>query len=388
VVDELGAPCEGVVVRANAERRSGQSEKTGPDGAFVVDGLTPGAHLLDLAGGGWALAGDPPQVDAGDAGVSLVALRPGRIAGRIVDSASGRPVDRFTVRSSPDWTRGGGVFDMGFELGGVEYHDPDGRFVLEGIRPGNHVITAKAPARVEERMPVTVTSGATTEVTIPLELAGIVVGRVLDTAGNPVEGATVTWERIRKDGEPPEEQVVQDIGFAFAVSMDGGGGAGIQIRGFGDGPARTDAEGRFRLDGIADGEVRLRVRHDAFRERVEEPVRARKGEETDAGTLVLERGATVRGTVSRAGSQRLMWTSIRLTPAAGGQQRSAQAGAGGAYEVGGLDAGEYRVEVEYMLEPTGPPTDHEFVQPKTYDAGTVRLATDELLPFDIAIPLE
>jgi len=132
--------------------------------------------------------------------------------------------------------------------------------------------------------------------------------------------------------------------------------------------------------------VRVKIRHDSYRERTEEPVRARQGEETDTGTLVLERGATLRGAVRSLGGGPLMWSNVRLTPASGGPQRTGDVGAEGAYEVGGLDAGEYGVVVEYMREPSGPPGEHEFVQPQVHDAGKVRLATDEVLPFDIGIP--
>jgi len=384
VVDELGLPCEGVAVRATAEGRGGSSERTGPDGRYRVDGLTAGPHLLDLAGEGWSLAGDPPQAEAGETGVTLVARRPGRIAGRIVDAASGRPVTTFTVRSAPD-LRGGGVFSFGFDLGGVEYHDPDGRFLLEGIAPGSHRITAKAPGRVEGKATVEVASASTTEVTIALELAGIILGRVVDSAGAPVEGATVTWERIAEDGGASDESPAEEFAVAFSVGMEGGGGA-FHIRGLGAGPARTDEDGRFRLDGIADGEVRVHIRHDSFRERTEEPLRARKGEETDAGTLVLERGSTLRGTVRLSGGSRPMWSNVRLFAVAGGEPRSSDVGDQGAYEIGGLDAGEYRVQVEYMVEPAGPPGERAFVDPVTHDAGTVRIATDEMLSFDIVIP--
>ncbi len=273
VLDELGVPCEGVEISA---RRKGTPERTGTsgvDGAFQVDGLDEGEANISVKSQGWRLAGELAAIPAGTEGITVTVERPGAVTGRLIDAESGRPITQFSLTTralqSSRSPSGEFSFNGSFGLasfGGIEYRDPDGRFLLENLSAGDHEIRASAPNMVDAKIEVTVASARTTEVTIELERAGVLVGRVTDHAGNPLPGVSVSAARLKEDGTeaPPEREPmgfggmsrIEIIGPPDEGESDAGGGAMMVFssHGPGGGPgAQTDEDGRYRIEGLEGG---------------------------------------------------------------------------------------------------------------------------------------
>ena len=150
----------------------------------------------------------------------------------------------------------------------------------------------------------------------------------------------------------------------------------------------TDADGRFEIRGLSEGEYQLEVRSKKFRSNDVSPFPATSGETTDAGSIPLERGAQVRGMARVPVGKSLMWCTVRFAPAEG-ERKSATASRDGRYEIGGLDAGTYTVTAEYFFEPEGG-GEGGFVAggPAELPLGTIELAVDEQRTLDFDLPAE
>lgn len=181
-----------------------------------------------------------------------------------VTDAAGRPVAGAFVTALPEQgayrTYGG----IAREKLRTALTGRDGRARLESMPSGPWTVMVHARRFVPQRLP-RVASG---RLTVRLERGGVVTGVVRDADGNrPVAGARVEAER---DVQPP------------------GGWSDERTRN----ETMTDAEGRFRLEGIPRGAVALVARAPGF-------ARARRTD-VHAGAnvgLFLFAGATLSGTV-------------------------------------------------------------------------------------------
>lgn len=149
--------------------------------------------------------------------------KPASLQGTVVNAITREPVPRAQVRamlqSSEPRTFGAQT-------------TPDGRFSITGLPSGTYSIDADRPGfsmppgqRPNENRQVALRPGENREdLRISLVPDGSITGRVLDSAGEPVENVTVS------------------------VEGSYGGGAG-----------RTDEEGRFRIGGLTPGSYRLKA---------------------------------------------------------------------------------------------------------------------------------
>ena len=216
-------------------------EPTGPDGAFLLEGLLAGeAYELQVMG----QAGLGPRrsgVTAPAEGIDLVVNGTGQVRGRVADADSGRAIADFQLRYQPD-AQGGMRFMMRAGPGGGRgpyerqpFHAEDGSFVLEDVPAGRWTVEAEAPGyQTGSASAVSVVEGEATEgVEVRLSKGGVVTGRVLESrSGRPILDATVRAEQ--SGGEP-------------RMGMLRIGGEG------GDNEAATDADGRYELAGLAPG---------------------------------------------------------------------------------------------------------------------------------------
>ncbi len=184
-------------------------EPTGPDGAFLLEGLLAGeSYELQVMG----QAGLGPRrsgVTAPAEGLELVVNGTGQVRGRVVDADSGRAVSDFQLRYQPD-AQGGMRFVMRAGPGGgrgpyerQSFHAEDGAFVLEDVPAGRWTVEAFAPGyQTGSASAVSVAEGEATDgVEVRLSKGGVVSGRVLETrSGRPILDATVRVEQ--SGGEP------------------------------------------------------------------------------------------------------------------------------------------------------------------------------------------
>jgi RNA polymerase sigma-70 factor (ECF subfamily) len=236
----IGVDVEGVVVNTRGEAVA-QADiwMGGPEGEFVARSAADGTFRLRALGFGERLhaqaRGYAPSLQRlinARAGTTvrckLVLERAGgEVAGRVLDG-NGRPIagarlrlgefHREAYRQTEDGT------DVSETYFVMTRTDASGAFSFTGFRPGTTELVARARGFAPWRGTVTVSLDVTARVDVPLGMAAIVRGTVSDSEGKPVDGADV------------------------AVGLG---------RDLLNSEARTDAEGRFRLDTLAPGEVEI-----------------------------------------------------------------------------------------------------------------------------------
>ncbi len=245
VVDAAGKPVEGAEIHAlkydaTGFANTGAAVKTGPDGLFRLEQLDPDDTLPVRARTKSATTDGAVVIEPGKQSGKLTLVVDPKYSARVhgvVRDRSGKPVAHATV--SLGWgrnyvsrkTRFSGV---GSELERYET-DGEGRFASSALWPGDqYKVTVEAPGYGNAESPE-ITGRARDDHDFGairlVATAARVAGRVLDTAGKPVAGATV-FNR----GDAPE-----------AVTT------------------RTDAAGSFLLEGLFDGGKYVFVREDGYR---------------------------------------------------------------------------------------------------------------------------
>lgn len=389
-----GRPVQGATVEAVGPWHGGGHEAVDARGAYAIHGLAPGDFVVVARAPGLAPTVVAVAVDRrADAPVDLV-LRPGaRIVGRLVADGGrtvvgqaalhdldGRPVppalaDRLAVESGAD-----------------------GRFAIEAVPVGEHVLVASAPARAGRRVEVAVrvTDRQVDLGDVRLEPGLAIRGRVRSQAGRPIAGALVRASgprggdpsevlsaangtfvlagldpgthhvSIEADGFAAEQKTAEPGGAPLAVVLGQAGiisGRVVDDQGplvdgfrvtadtggdFGRGRRQADLEepgggdGRFRLSNLAAGTYALEV---SAPERVSATVpgvEVAAGRVVDVGDVKLGSGGVVRGTVVDASGGAVSGATIDVSTGARGGMRSGEVttDASGAFELRGMPRGK------------------------------------------------
>ncbi|MBI4603179.1 MAG: carboxypeptidase regulatory-like domain-containing protein [Planctomycetes bacterium] len=253
VLDPAGAPVAEAIVWANARaspsvpglapwedgsRIAMQVARTGGDGHYRLEGLSPhGAYFLTAIHPRFAagtVEGIRVQAREDLEGIDIMVRPGGRIQGRVVD-ARGLPVPeaRVDVRDRRAWERwrvGRPVVPFPDPAGASCSTDPEGRYESPRLPAGEYDVQASSKGLLEaKRSGVQVLEGQTTGgVDFTLLKGETLVGRVMEASGAPVAGAEVS---LYASG-------VRDL--------------------------QTDAEGRFRAEGVRPGGVSGSVRKRGF----------------------------------------------------------------------------------------------------------------------------
>jgi len=244
---------------------------SGPDGSFVLEGVSPNAtHLVafhaeyecgvDLAAllSGQAAAGGAPLFVAGklEAARDVMVHRNVPITG-VVRSPDGEPVSGATVRVAD------AAAQIAANLGGAMAEtrtDEQGRFVLPGLRDSvtlevSHTSYGRADT-------VTATAGSSVDIT--LRPFAQLRGEVRSKDGKPIIGA-----RVHVD-----------------VTASGNAASGAVV---------SESSGGFVLDGLPTGEAELRCEHPAFAPSVRQVRLVEGAQRIDA--TILDNGLSIQGVV-------------------------------------------------------------------------------------------
>jgi hypothetical protein len=144
----------------------------------------------------------------------------------------------------------------------------DGSQIVREIPPGDFGVTAKYKLCVSQFSTVKIEPDRMSEVRFDLLPGGLVSGTVVDRSGAPVPKTRVAW---------------------MASSTDSNAEVGPS--------AETDAEGRYRLEGVPLGSFRLHVYHLHFKHWIRENLSLRDPSDVLVVDAVLERGTRVSGRV-------------------------------------------------------------------------------------------
>jgi protocatechuate 3,4-dioxygenase beta subunit len=245
-----GSPAEGYVVLLGG-LRGRRTEPTGPDGSFAIERLKDGESYDLQVASGTGLGAQKNGITAPADGVEILVPGPGRIAGRALEAASGRPLTDFTVTYEPDTGGPGGARFFraasrvaGGALAGTgepkEFHAGDGAFLLEDVPAGTWRITvASAGFQSAHVGSISVEEGATKSgVEARLQRGTHLSGRATDAQdGHAIPGVAITYQLV-------------------------GGAPAFRIPGVDDGSAiTTDADGHYEIADVAPGRYQVTARH-------------------------------------------------------------------------------------------------------------------------------
>lgn len=282
VRDEAGAPLARILVSAAAaDAPPSSSTLTKKDGRFRLEGLPPDGVVLRFSGAGYQELREA-SVAVDHETLEIVLRRSGRLAGRVVDAATGLGLQDFTVHlDRADLQPGEKGVAIDFEWSrGRRFLGKDGAWdsgatALETGALCDLVIRAPGkPAKRIHRVIVTATARPE-DCIVALESGGVVRGRVLYSDGLPAGGIVVHIEAEREGSnwllDLPDRQI-------------------------------TLEDGSFRIEGVPPGAIKLRVSEADGRTLLDGPFPVERGVEVER-TLVLDRGQPLTG-VLRDGSGR------------------------------------------------------------------------------------
>lgn len=205
-----GTPVAGVEVKLEGQHRK-RKVTTDAKGRFQFASLRPGDYELHAAsrqGVGIAKANLPVTADNLAVAIDLDAAAVWH--GVVVDEA-GQPVEAATVSATPGRRDGAWV---------QAKTDERGQFELPGIPPGSHLVHAQARgfSEQESRSETLAENGG--ELKFTLVRAVVISGTVVDQAGLPILGATVTATPVSDGGQG--QAAYQQRESSDDVSVDGG----------------------------------------------------------------------------------------------------------------------------------------------------------------------
>jgi len=301
---------------------------TDPEGRFRLDGFgTDRPVMLSVRAEGYASLQrqvTPPSED-----LSLVLKTTGTIRGRVEDAATHAPVTAFTASfAAPRGGFGGIQIRMGGESE-RSFQSPDGSFELTDVPAGKWKVVATAPTyRSAEVAGIEIGEGETKEgIVLQLKKGASVSGRVLDPRRVGVPNASVSWS---------EGPGVGQVLAAAAIGRLAGTGTAVS----------TDADGRFRLDGVSPGKITVAAEHPDYLDT------SREVEVDDDATveLTLSAGGSIAGTVvGKDGRSPVPGAQVTIAEPGGGfdlGSDSSRSDAAGNFLLEHLKPGRYRVSAK------------------------------------------
>jgi protocatechuate 3,4-dioxygenase beta subunit len=286
---------------ADADGERGETKATTTvDGSFSFTGLTPGERVdLRVEAPGYASAVSQGVEIPAAGEVRLVLERAAPLWGRVMDEEGASVADaRLELRPEA-----GGYLDAAT--------DETGSFRFDGAPPGPALLLTTADGFVRSRLAgLVLEAGTASELEVVLRRGAVVEGRVLAPGGMPVPEA-----RVRSVAE-------------------GAGGAVPEVR--------SDAQGRYRLSGLAPGPWFLEARHDDYPPAVRQVQVAEGDNRVD---LRFQAGAEVAGRVTDSEGAPL--TGVRLVlQGTGAVQRRESSVAAGEFRFAAVADGSYRLHGE------------------------------------------
>ncbi|HET6203352.1 MAG TPA: carboxypeptidase-like regulatory domain-containing protein [Planctomycetota bacterium] len=376
-----GGTVKGLVLRANGEPYSGarvflasavesgveEEASSGSDGEYRFEHVAPGDWRVGLSeeapvrfgGGGGAIfvrsvrAGMPGEergvlVSVAEGETATVDLREketGAVSGRVTEV--GEPVAGVRVSLSREGQpRLPFLSDLTAESGA------DGHFRIEAVPAGRYTLTAqKTGAAVPAEEEVQVSGG---EAVVDVELPrGVIEGTIRDAqTGSGLGGVEVSVAREREPGPSGRPRAAMAVSVAFARGGPGGGGRTTVRMGDGRESVKTDAEGKYRLEGIPPGSYVVTASMDGYADGRREGIGMNRDARVPGIDLSLAKGGGIQGTVVDAVGSPVPFALVEVAPREGDSKRSV-AGPDGAYEVRGLAAGVYDVSAR-IPGPPGP----------------------------------
>lgn len=320
------------LMRTMAVEAAGLEAVTAADGRFEIRDLPAGTYELTARGRGYAAITVPglaiPE-GAGSTDLGTVLLMPGvAVEGQVVDP-EGRPVSGAEVSVSEAGSSMRAVLRQHVDPPPPILTGPDGFFRIEDRRPGETLNLGAYRAGYAAAGVPGVQVPSDKPVRIVLQPTSAVEGRVVDPDGRPIAGATV---------------------FAFASDpmrmgrfrFDGPSGPG---------PATSDEDGLFRVEGVEPGTIEVRAAAAGYQAAQIKNLEARPGQDLKGVEVVLSPGAVVEGRVLSPSGRPVAGARVAVAEleSRGGQfnPSGAISDGEGRYRMDGIAPGPRAVEAEH-----------------------------------------
>ncbi|MGH7151758.1 MAG: carboxypeptidase regulatory-like domain-containing protein, partial [Planctomycetota bacterium] len=307
--------------------------RTDEAGRYEVSGLSEGTYRIEAQADGFA-QGSLPAVNVGSSSADLTLDPLSRLAGRVVDGATGKPVPGFKARAIRESFPGARFLADAEDTEGRA----DGSFEIADLEPGSYKVEVKAEGFAPATAgPFSVSAGATSDAGSIAVFAGTALRvKVVEAGdGSPIAGAEVSVSPAEKDGliGVPMRRIERSLRFVR------GGGA---LEGGEPDSRKTGPDGIAEIPGLAEGSYLVRVK-------AEDHAVTRKETFVAAGTpteieAALAMGGTVKGAVTRASGEPYPGASIFLESAVHLDiEETATSDSEGNYRFDHVAPGEWRV---------------------------------------------
>jgi hypothetical protein len=351
--------------------------KTDEEGHYTLPNLPDGLFAIVARKKGYDFA-ELEHVRVGETVEEIQLLRLGAIEGVVTAAGTGSPVASFTIEIRP---RGGEErprFDM--FMSPRTFEDAKGTFLYENVAAGEYDVHLEAKGFAPAREKAAVRPGELVELRFVLDQGFQVRGVVLqEGTEEPIEGARVNYSRMNQESEPST----------------------VSRFPRGDTSVKTDADGVFQLESLADGSYVLSVSHH-LHYREGPPVRFELpgAEQGELQVVMKEAGGvlgTLRGFPERRNREFHMVTAT-LIKEAGDGGRSKSKGAkkktqpsisatsyvapGGKFNVNGLKPGTYQLALTRRTY-GGQATDNV---EETFPVGEVEVKAGEIKAVEFDMP--
>jgi protocatechuate 3,4-dioxygenase beta subunit len=354
VIDPDGAALAGAVVLYSGASDWSQQANARWDGVvsddkgeFRIDGLPEGTFRFRARHEEFAPGlSEPITLDGRNerTGVVVQMEQGAVIAGVVIDEQSA-PVPGAAVRVSL------GGPGMRFERPRQTYSDDDGKFEMRALpRREIDIVAVHEVATSETESANLEATPEKRDFTLKLDVDGVVAGVVVDSEGEPVEGAQVLlWPDFRRG--------------------DGGSGRDFRLRGQSE--ELTDAGGRFEFRGLQDMPYQVRAnppgvaggRGRAF---------MREGTPAQVGDtelrIVLEKDGTIRGKVAFQDGEVPEAFTVSLGGFRGGTPFSTE---DGSFSIADVPANTYTITVRGIGFDQAQKPDVEVASGADVDLGTI-----------------
>ncbi|HUR28663.1 MAG TPA: carboxypeptidase-like regulatory domain-containing protein [Planctomycetota bacterium] len=300
VVGLDGVGIKGAKVLANSTANNvsyrGETEST-EDGSFQLLNLTPGTYVLSCQAKGYRQQ-KYTRVAVGNMNVVIDMVAQACINGRTVDSA-GSPVTAFTAevrRLAPNQVPGIGVAPDPTPVKETFTDAQDGNFQLCGLDPGTYTVLASSASSAptySEAFSIS-TERPTANIVVRLSKGGSIKGRVVSPAGTPVGGVAIETHDDTYDDDPNDifsQMIPTNTTSRRVVSR---------------------ADGTFEIQYLTPEKYQLRLAHSSFAQGKMREIMVADGKATDVGTIAMQVGGAIRGTVFSAGGGPLAGGFVHL----------------------------------------------------------------------------
>ncbi len=250
-------------------RCNGSVSLEGDAEVFEIGMLDPGTYMLRFTGPG-LVEETVHRVAAPSDDLEVVLSYQGipQLSGRVIDAASGRPIDAFRAR----------VIHLRDLPGPSHPTDPQwnsftqGQFsqsVSQGVYQVQVMAEGYAPTLSEA-----VRTDASSSVMVQLTSGGSLTGRVVNAVGEPIHGATVVPLSTARGSQNHESDLFM-----------------------GEEGAVQTVDGQFVFEHLPPGQERLKVMHPEYCPLVVKTAEVVEGQVASNDDIVLIRGGAVEGTV-------------------------------------------------------------------------------------------